>query len=131
MVRPEKFGHLQLVYHFTIPLIPSYLLKVTKFLGKICPYEFLVMTEKNIFVFFVIKYFRFYFFLCENCKPPPPHSEKNHPPFPLTPLLKVEVLSSPPPHPPFWKFGWRFNCPPPLSRKGAMHTMLKYLYISA
>ena len=97
MVRPEKFGHLQLVYHFTIPLIPSYLLKVTKFLGKICPYEFLVMTEKNIFVFFVIKYFRFYFFLCENCKPPPPHSEKNHPPFPLTPLLKVEVLSSPPP----------------------------------
>ena len=62
MVRPEKFGHLQLVYHFTIPLIPSYLLKVTKFLGKICPYEFLVMTEKNIFVFFVIKYFRFYFF---------------------------------------------------------------------
>ena len=132
MVRPEKFGHLQLVYHFTIPLIPSYLLKVTKFLGKICPYEFLVMTEKNIFVFFVIKYFRFYFFLCENCKPPPPHSEKNHPPFPLTPLLKVEVLSSPPPPPPFWKFGWRFNCPPPpLSRKGAMHTMLKYLYISA
>ena len=83
MVRPEKFGHLQLVYHFTIPLIPSYLLKVTKFLGKICPYEFLVMTEKNIFVFFVIKYFRFYFFLCENCKPPPAPLWKKSSPFPL------------------------------------------------
>ena len=37
----------------------SYLLKVTKFLGKISLFEFLVMTEKNIFVyklFFVIKY---------------------------------------------------------------------------
>ena len=27
-------------------LIPSYLLKVTKFLGKISQFEFLVMTEK-------------------------------------------------------------------------------------
>ena len=61
MVKPEKFGHLQLVYHFTIPLIPSYLLKVTQFLRKISPYEFLVMTEKNI-CFFVIKHFRFIFF---------------------------------------------------------------------
>ena len=37
----------------------SYLLKVTKFLGKISLFEFLVMTEKNIFAykpFFVIKY---------------------------------------------------------------------------
>ena len=43
-------------------LTPSYLLKVTKFLVKISQFEFLVMTEKNIFVliyFFIIKFFRF------------------------------------------------------------------------
>ena len=32
-------------------LIPSYLLKVTKFLGKISQCEFLVMTEKYIFAY--------------------------------------------------------------------------------
>ena len=32
-------------------LIPSYLLKVTKFVGKIPHLEFLVMTEKNIFAY--------------------------------------------------------------------------------
>ena len=32
-------------------LIPSYLLKVTKFVVKISQFEFLVMTEKNIFVY--------------------------------------------------------------------------------
>ena len=31
-------------------LTPSYLLKLTKFLVKISQFEFLVMTEKNIFV---------------------------------------------------------------------------------
>ena len=30
---------------------PSYLLKVTKFLGKISQFEFLAMTEKNIFAY--------------------------------------------------------------------------------
>ena len=33
------------------PLTPSYLLKVTKLLLKISQFEFLVMTEKNIFVY--------------------------------------------------------------------------------
>ena len=32
-------------------LTPSYLLKVTKFLVKISQFEFLVMIEKNIFVY--------------------------------------------------------------------------------
>ena len=32
-------------------LIPSHHLKVTKFLVKICQFKFLVMTEKNIFVY--------------------------------------------------------------------------------
>ena len=34
--------------------------------------------------------------------------------------LKGEVLSIPPP---FWKFGWRLNSPPPLGGKGGVHTM--------
>ena len=51
------------VYIYFSSLIPSYLLKVTKSLGKISQFELLVMTEKNIFaykLFFVIKYFRFF-----------------------------------------------------------------------
>ena len=36
------------VFH---PQPPSYLLKVTKSLVKISQFEFLVMTEKNIFVY--------------------------------------------------------------------------------
>ena len=90
-------------------LIPSHLLKVSKFLGKICHYEFVVMTEKNIFAdkLFVIKYFRFQIlFLCENCTPP----EKSHSPLSQQPPSKgwpVKLV------PPFWKFGRRFNPPPP------------------
>ena len=38
------------VYFFS-SLIPSYLLKVTKFLSKISWFEFFVMTEKNIFAY--------------------------------------------------------------------------------
>ena len=36
-------------YESSLSLIPSYLLKVTKFLHKISQFEFLVMSEKNIF----------------------------------------------------------------------------------
>ena len=35
----------------SLTLTPSYPLKVTKFLVKIFQFEFLVMTEKNIFVY--------------------------------------------------------------------------------
>ena len=40
-------------------------------------------------------------------------SEKSHPLFTSKPPLKAEVLSSPAP---FWKFGWRLNCPTPLQK---------------
>ena len=66
-------------------LTPSYLLKVTKFLGKISQFEFLVMTEKNIFaykLFLSLNISDFNLFLCENCNPP----EKSHPLFPSSPL---------------------------------------------
>ena len=45
-------------------LTSSHLLKVSKFLTKISKFKFLVMTEKDIFVyktFFITKYFRFQF----------------------------------------------------------------------
>ena len=54
-------------------LTPSYLLKVTKFLVKISQFEFLVMTEKNIFaykLFLSLNISDFNLFLCENCNPP-------------------------------------------------------------
>ena len=86
--------------------IPSYLLKVTKFLDKISQFEFLVITKKNIFAYklFLSLDISDFNLLCDNCTPPLPLKK-------LTPLilsnhpLKVEVLSN---HP-FFKFGWRLN----------------------
>ena len=55
-----------------LSLIPSYYSKVTKFLGKISQFEFLAMTEKNIFVyklFLSLNISDFDLFLCENCNP--------------------------------------------------------------
>ena len=57
-------------------LIPSHLWKVTKFLFKICQFKFLVMTDKNIFVYkpflsLNISDFSFsVYFLYKNCTPP-------------------------------------------------------------
>ena len=87
--------------------MPSYLLKVNKFLGKISQFKFLVMTEKNIFaykVFLSLNISDFNLFLCENCNPP----EKSHPLFPSNPPLKVEVL----PSPPFLKIWLEAQAPP-------------------
>ena len=55
-------------------LTPSYLLKVTKFLVTISKFEFLVMTEENIFAhkfFLPWNISHFNSFSCENCNPPP------------------------------------------------------------
>ena len=68
-------------------LIPSFLLKVTKFLGKISQFEFLVITEKKCFclkTFFVIKYFRFSFIFYVKIATPLP--KIIHPLFPSNPL---------------------------------------------
>ena len=87
--------------------------KVTKILVKISQFESLVMTEKNIFAhkhFLSLNISDFIFYVkIANCPP-----EKKSPLFPSNLPLKAEVLSSPP----FWKFGWSFNLPPPPSRKG-------------
>ena len=53
---------------------PSYLLKVTKFLVEISQFEFLVMTNKDIFAhkrFLSLNISDVYLFLCENCNPSP------------------------------------------------------------
>ena len=53
-------------------LTPSCLLRVTKFLAKISQFEFLVMTEKNIFVyklFLPLNISDFFFFFCKIANP--------------------------------------------------------------
>ena len=51
------------MYWFFVTPLPSYFLKVTKFLVKISQFEFLVTTEQSILIYklFVIKYSKFYF----------------------------------------------------------------------
>ena len=74
--------------------MPSYVLKVTKFLGNVSQFEFLVMTEKNIFAYKLVCHQIFQiliYFLCENYTPP----WKMSPPLSQQPPIKVEVLSSP------------------------------------
>ena len=76
--------------------MPFYLLKVTKFLGKISQFEFLVMTEKNISaykLFWSLNISDFNSFLHVKIAIPP---QKSHPLFPISPPLTVEVLPSPP-----------------------------------
>ena len=66
-------------------LIPSYILKVTKFLGQVSQFEFLVMTKKNIFaykLFLSLNISDFNLFLCQNCNP---RLIKVTPSFPTTP----------------------------------------------
>ena len=48
-LKVEFFNEPQNIKVFHPQYIPSYLLKVTKFIGKISQFEFLLMTEKNIF----------------------------------------------------------------------------------
>ena len=79
----------------------SYFLKVTKFLGNMSQFEFLVMTEKNIFYYRLflslnILDFNLYFMWKLNPSLPPPLLKKVTPLFPSYPPQKVEILSSPP-----------------------------------
>ena len=77
------------------------------------------MTEKNIFAYKLCLSLNIsdFIFLSENCNSPPP--KISHPLFPSNPLLKVEVLLTPP----FWKSGWRFNPPIPSRRGEGVQTM--------
>ena len=82
---------------FFILKTPTYLLKVTKFLVKISHFEFLVMTEKNIFVhklFFSLNILDFSLsFFKNNCNLP---SLKKATPFLLaSPLSKLRSCQAP------------------------------------
>ena len=77
-------------------LTQSYLLNVTKFLVKISQFEFLIMTEKHIFVYKLFlslntSDFSLFFYV----KIATPTLEKGHLPLSQQPPLKIEVLSSP------------------------------------
>ena len=75
---------------------------------QISQFKFLVMQEKkHIFVykpFLSLNISDLVYFLCKNCKPPPPYL------FPSNPSLKIEILSTPPF---FWEFDQKLH-PPPL-----------------
>ena len=108
-IEPQRFS----------PLIPSYLLKVTKLLGKISQLEFLVVTEKNIFgykLFLSLNISDFNLFDVKIATPP----EKSHPPLSQQPPLKVDVLSSTP----FLKI-WRLNLLPEKRRGGVPTRMIR------
>ena len=99
-------------------LAPSYLLKVTKFFVKISQFEFLVMTEKNIFVYKLFCHWIFQILIYFYVKIATPLKKVT--PFLRNPPLKVEVLSS---HP-FLKIWLEVQPPPPThSIKGRVHTM--------
>ena len=69
-------------------LNPSHLLKVTKFLVKISQFKFLVMTEKNIFVYklFLLNISDFISDHSVHSLPPSPPWKKLIPSFPAIPL---------------------------------------------
>ena len=116
-VKVESFSEPQKYESFS-SLIPSYLLIVTKFLVKISQFEFLVMTEKNIFaykLFLSLNISDCNLFFMWKLQPP---LKKVAPLFPSNPPLKVEVLSSSP----FLKIWLEVQ---PLCRKrGEVHNML-------
>ena len=73
-------------YESFSPIIPSFLLKVTKFLVKISQFEFLVTTEKNIFaykLFLSLNISDFNLFFMWKLQTP---LKKVTPSFPATPL---------------------------------------------
>ena len=103
-------------------LIPSYLLKVTKLLGKISQFEFLVMTEKNIFahkLFLSLNISDFDLFFMWKLQLP---LEKVTPPISQQLPLKVEFLSSPP----ILKL-W-LEAQPPCRRGGAHYECMVFSY---
>ena len=89
----------------------------TKYLVKISQFRFLVMTEKNIFIyklFLSLNISNLSSFLCKNYNLP----KKAHPLFPSNLPLKIQVMLSPP----FWKLSRRFNLP---TERG-VHTMCEW-----
>ena len=91
-----------------LSLTPYYLLKLTKFLVEISQFEFLVITEKNIFVYKLFLLLNisdfFFFFFFVNLQAP----WKKLPLLSSNPFHIVEVLSSCP----FLKLWYEVQLPP-------------------
>ena len=77
------------------PSPPSHLLKVTKFLVKISQFEFLIMIEESILVYKLFLSLNILDFSLHFVLKLQPHMKSHPPPFPATPPLEIEVLSSP------------------------------------
>ena len=93
-IKVGLFSELQKCQSFPF-LTPSYLLKVTKFLVKISQFEFLVMTDKNMFaykLYFLLNISDFSLFFMWKLQPP----WKKSPPFSQQPLSKRWDLVKPP-----------------------------------
>ena len=93
--------------------MPSYLLKVTKFLGKISQVEFLVITKKNVFAhkLFLSLNISDFNLLCHNCIPSP--WKKSSSSFPATPSKSWDPVK-----PPFFYIWLEAQPPPSPCRKG-------------
>ena len=104
-----RFFHEPQKHRIFSSLIPSYLLKVTKFLVKIPQFEFLVTTEQRILVYKLFLSLNISDFSLSFVK-------KLQPPWKKSPPLSQQPPSKnwgPVKPPPFWKSGRRFNPPPP------------------
>ena len=104
MIPPLKFLAKSRIFQRTPKILkfssltPSYLLKIPKFIVKTCQFAFLVMTEKNIFVykrFLSLNISDFNLFFMRKLNTPLP-MKKVTLLFPSNPSITVEVLSSPP-----------------------------------
>ena len=69
-------------------ILKFFILKVTKFIGKISQFEFLVITKKYIFAYKLFLSLNISdFSLCDNCTPP----EKSHLLFPSNQLRSCQA----------------------------------------
>ena len=104
-------GIIVLYNNICCAVTPTYLLKVTKWFTKISQFEFIVMTDKNIYVyksFLLLNISVVSLFFMKNCNP----SLRKAIPlfFPTNFPLKIKVLSShPPPETGYAYYAARFS----------------------
>ena len=75
----------------------AYLLKLTKFLVKICQFKYLVMADKHfgLYFFLLFKILDFSLSIMQQLQFLPPPTQKSHPLFSSNLSLKIEILSGP------------------------------------
>ena len=119
---PLKVGFLSECpkYQSFSSLTPFYLLKVMKFLVNICQFEFLVMIEKNVFVYKLFLSLNISDLFIFFCKIATRWKE-------LPPLFQQPPSQSwGPVQPPFLKIWWEVQSP---QQKGSVHTIVMFTLI--